>query len=315
MFRAGWFFLLVVLIAFGGAVGGSLYAQRLYAHAYGDSTATPIVFLHGGPGYNSVSFEVTTARVLADHGYYVVLYDRRGEGRSPLPAAYTFAESVRDLDSLYGVFGLDRATLIGHSFGGLLATRFAEVHPERVAGVVLVGAPVSVPASLRNIRDRSRAHYTTQHDSVNLRYIELIDALDTASLDYASYLLAHAVQNGFYRPARLSPDADTLYAQLRRDPRYETGTRNSAYLPHLGFWTNERYTTLDQGPVLRRLVGKGIPVYGIYGLEDGLYSRHELDELEHLLGPDRFVRLAGASHNVFIDQQPSFLTLIREWVD
>jgi proline iminopeptidase len=298
-------------------VGGQQVAlgQAIYARAYGDSSTTPVIFLHGGPGYSSVSFETTTAGVLAEHGFYVIVYDRRGEGRSPLPAKYTFAQSVSDLDSLYGVFGLQSAALIGHSFGGAIGLHFAKDHPDRVSQLILLGAPLSVPASLRHIRDRSHALYTESADSVNLNYIDLIDKMDTASLDYASYLLAHAVQNGFYRPSHPSAEADTLYARLERDPRQRQVRKTGGYLPHLGFWTNERYTTLDFSGAIGEVLAAGVPVFGVYGLEDGLYSREELDRLEAMLGPERFVRLAAASHNVFIDQQPSFLTLIHQWLD
>ena len=37
-------------------------AQEIYTKTFGNSKNKPIIFLHGGPGYNSVSFEATTAQ-------------------------------------------------------------------------------------------------------------------------------------------------------------------------------------------------------------------------------------------------------------
>jgi proline iminopeptidase len=58
------------------------FAQELYSRAFGNAKDTPILFLHGGPGYNCAGFEVSTAQELANNGFYVIVYDRRGEGRS-----------------------------------------------------------------------------------------------------------------------------------------------------------------------------------------------------------------------------------------
>jgi proline iminopeptidase len=60
----------------------SVKAQALYTKSYGDTKHTPIIFIHGGPSGNSTLFESTTALNLSQKGYYVIVYDRRGEGRS-----------------------------------------------------------------------------------------------------------------------------------------------------------------------------------------------------------------------------------------
>lgn len=57
----------------------------------------------------------------------MIIYDRRGEGRSKtLNAKFTFKETFDNLDTIYEKFRLREATLIGHSFGGVAATFFAE---------------------------------------------------------------------------------------------------------------------------------------------------------------------------------------------
>ncbi len=53
----------------------------------GIRSTRPCFFLHGDPGYNYASFEISTAPLLAEQGYYVIAYDRRGEGRSTGPNA------------------------------------------------------------------------------------------------------------------------------------------------------------------------------------------------------------------------------------
>jgi proline iminopeptidase len=76
-------------------------AQALYTSTYGNSTSKPVIFIHGGPGSSSVAFEVSTAQKLADQGFYVILYDRRGEGHSrDLKATYTFQKTFDDLNDI-----------------------------------------------------------------------------------------------------------------------------------------------------------------------------------------------------------------------
>jgi pimeloyl-ACP methyl ester carboxylesterase len=70
----------------------------------------------------------------------VILYDLRGHGLSERPqAGYTLADQVADLLALLDVLGVrDPVTLVGNSFGGLLALAFARAHPTRVAGLCLI---------------------------------------------------------------------------------------------------------------------------------------------------------------------------------
>jgi proline iminopeptidase len=60
----------------------SAHGQTIYSKAFGNKNNKPIIFIHGGPSGNAVQFEATTAPKLAERGFYVIVYDRRGEGRS-----------------------------------------------------------------------------------------------------------------------------------------------------------------------------------------------------------------------------------------
>lgn len=97
-----------------------------------------IVVLHGGPGahhdYLLPGFDaLATGRTL-------IYYDQRGGGQSPVardvPVGWT--EHVADLEALRLLWGLDRLTLLGYSWGGLLAELYATTHPDRVERLALV---------------------------------------------------------------------------------------------------------------------------------------------------------------------------------
>ena len=152
--------LLITLIAFCFYQSFNLNAQELYSKSFGKKEDPAIIFMHGGPGYNCATFEMTTAQKLADKGLYVIVYDRRGEGRSFDPKAkYNFKQSFKDILGLYKDYSIKKATLIGHSFGGILATLFAKKYSEMVSSLILVGAPVSLQRSFKNIIQRSEKIY------------------------------------------------------------------------------------------------------------------------------------------------------------
>ena len=125
-------------------------AQQLYSKAFGNPKDYPILFLHGGPGYNCAGFEVTAAQALADNGFFVIVYDRRGEGRSTdSKAQFNFKETFADINLILTTYNVKKAALIGHSFGGIVGTLFMKHFPEKVNALYLVGAPVSLQETFK----------------------------------------------------------------------------------------------------------------------------------------------------------------------
>ncbi|CAI8760316.1 alpha/beta fold hydrolase [Chryseobacterium sp. IT-36CA2] len=96
---------------------GSIFfkAQNLYSKAYGNPKNSPVIFIHGGPSGNATLFEGTTAQKLADKGFYVIVYDRRGEGRSKDGnATMTFKESFENLKSIYTTYNIKKANILAN---------------------------------------------------------------------------------------------------------------------------------------------------------------------------------------------------------
>jgi proline iminopeptidase len=291
------------------------YGQSIYTKTFGSSKDKPIIFLHGGPGYNCVNFEATTAQQLADKGFFVIVYDRRGEGRSNDPnAKFTFEETFDDLNDIYQKYNLTKATLIGHSFGGIVATLFTETNPKKVQSIILVGAPVSLQSTFKNILSKSKSIYQTKNDSVNLTYISMLENMDTTSIKYSSYCFGHALQNGFYTPKNPSEEAKNIYSTFKTDTLLKKYASQMSYEAPKGFWKNEKYTTIDLTKNLQSLQKQNIIIYGLYGKDDGLYSTQQVTDLQSLIGSSNLIYIDNCSHNVFIDQQIQFIDAIKTWV-
>jgi proline iminopeptidase len=300
------FFVLATLFAGG---------QDLYTKAFGNPKDQAVVFLHGGPGYNAASFEATTAQPLADRGFFVIVYDRRGEGRSKDPRAkYTFRESFDDLKAVCKKYEARKPVLIGHSFGGVIATLYAKTNPNAVQALILVGAPVSLQSTFETIIARSKAIYQARNDSLNLKFITLLQNMDATSLEYSSYCLGHAMQNGFYATKNLSAEAKALYARFKTDTLLTRYASQMSFQAPQGFWKNEHYTTIDLTDTIRALQKKNVKVYALFGKDDGLYSAQQVEALQNIIGPRNLDYIDNCSHNVFIDQQTQFMDRVKTWV-
>jgi len=106
----------------------------------------PLVVVHGGPGGTIYDFERLTGPLLEPH-VPVVYYEQRGSGRSDEPGdgSYSIHALVADLLGLLDVLDIDRAALLGISFGGELAAEFAVAHPDRVCALILAGCAIRGP--------------------------------------------------------------------------------------------------------------------------------------------------------------------------
>lgn len=112
---------------------------RLRYRRVGES-GDPVVVLHGGPGLTSAYLADDLAPLA--RGRSVVFYDQRGAGGSTLVADAAGLDAQRfvdDLDAVRRHFGLERLTLVGHSWGAGVAALYAMRHPDRLSRMVLVG--------------------------------------------------------------------------------------------------------------------------------------------------------------------------------
>ncbi|HET7503529.1 MAG TPA: alpha/beta hydrolase [Kofleriaceae bacterium] len=97
-----------------------------------------VVLLHG-KNFTAAYWE-PTIRFLTARGYRVIAPDQIGFGKSSKPAQYqySFQQLASNTSAVLDAAGVTRVSVIGHSMGGMLATRFALMYPERVEKLVLV---------------------------------------------------------------------------------------------------------------------------------------------------------------------------------
>ncbi len=93
-----------------------------------------LLVLHGGPGLSDYS-EMFVEEL---QGWRALRYTQRGTPPSTARAPYTVHRHVDDALAVLDAHGVERAVLVGHSWGGFLACCVAAAAPHRVAGIVIV---------------------------------------------------------------------------------------------------------------------------------------------------------------------------------
>ncbi len=118
----------------------SINGTLIHAESYGKDTNPVVIVIHGGPGND---FRYLLSLKALSNEYFVVFYDQRGSGLSERVSAdeLSLESTLEDLDAIIDYYGKgNKVHLIGHSWGGMLASGYAAWHPEKL-GKVIVAEP------------------------------------------------------------------------------------------------------------------------------------------------------------------------------
>ena len=132
-----------------------------------------LVLIHGITGDLSIWMLCEALQSLSK-AYRVTAYDLRGHGYSDAPpTGYTSADHVADLFGLMDVLEIERTSIAGHSFGGVIGAHAAVLAPERVESLVL--SDPYFPA-LRHLEDVSKwGHWQVFCEEAKQAGVELSD--------------------------------------------------------------------------------------------------------------------------------------------
>ena len=146
----------------------SIDGAQIYYKTFGKGQ--PLLIINGGPGMNSDGFE-GLAVSLSEH-FMTIIYDQRGTGKSALQVldktTITMDLMLSDVESIRKHLGFNTWSILGHSFGGMVASAYATVYPDHIDKIVLSSSGGINLKLLDYFRESLHSKLTaTQLDSVN----------------------------------------------------------------------------------------------------------------------------------------------------
>lgn len=311
----------VVLFISASSLAVSKKIDGLYVNSYGNQSDPALIFVHGGPGYHSQDFEWSTASALAAQGFFVVVYDQRGQGRSDLAndqKDYTYQKYADDIKLIVTELKLKSPTLIGHSHGGPISLKVDQIYPGLVSRIILVSGPVNFWKSLDSIRINCTSRYAAVGDTSDANKInaDFSSLNSNPSLEDAIKAIGDIFQLGLnkpcalYTPAQPTTSAIDLHKTVAK--QHIAVAQENLFYPMGNFVVNEQYIHVDQTQWVRDHADH---IFGIYGNEDGLFTPDVLADIKGDLSANpstnRFQLIKGASHAVYIDQQEAFIEAVK----
>ncbi|MEU8350705.1 MULTISPECIES: alpha/beta fold hydrolase [unclassified Streptomyces] len=237
-----------------------------------DTGSGPAVLLiHGFPDTHRLWRHQTKA--LTDAGYRVIAPDLRGFGASDKPAevgAYGAARHVGDMLGVLDRLGVERAHVVGHDWGALIAWSLAMAAPGRVAGLTAlsVGHPASMADAGFEQRQKSWYMLLFQFRGIAEEWLSRDDFRNLR--DWARH-----------------PEAEEVAGRLR-DP--------GALTASLGIYRAAATPEILFGPP-REFPPVTMPVMGVWSSGDLFLTEKAMrDSGKHVKGPWRYERVEDAGH-------------------
>lgn len=213
---------------------------RIHYAEYGNADGEPILFLHGWP---DSWFSWSRVVPLLPQGLRAFMPDQRGFGDSERPhAGYGIGQFAADAVAFLDAVSVERATIVGHSFGSFVTRQVALTHPDRLRRMVLIGTAVSAASRVvREVQGLVR------------------DLEDPVSVEFARDFQASTV----YRPV---PDSF-----------FERIVAESLKLP-ARLWRDviDQLLAYDDATQLARIV---TPTLLLWGEHDALFAREDQESL------------------------------------
>lgn len=272
---------------------------RVWYQIVGSGSDTPLLLLHGGPGFTS-RYLAPLAQVSVDRP--VIFYDQLGAGRSDRPSEESLWRTnrfVAELSQVRESLGLEEVFILGHSWGTMLALDYMLTEPNGVEGLILASPVISVRRWSDDVRQ-----LLTQLPESTQNAIERHEA--GGAFDADEY---HEATMEFYRNYLLRVDP---WPQEVLDGFEQSNVEIYDLMWGLSeFTVTGTLSNYNREDALRELY---LPVLFTAGRYD--YATPETTEYYASIAPNSQVRIfENSGHITMLDAPEEYVRAIREFLN
>lgn len=265
-----------------------------HRRAYVKAGKGPVLLLLHGLGCDHATWDVVIDDLARDHT--VIAPDLLGHGASDKPRAdYSLGGYANGMRDLLAVLGIDKATVVGHSFGGGIAMQFAYQFPERTERIVLV----SSGGLGREVSPAIRAITTPGfHCLMGALTLPVVRHVNTATL--------RALSHSRLPRTRDLGEVARVYESFV-DPRARAATRHvvRAVVDYRG----QVVTMAD-----RAYLTSGLPLCVVWGTDDHVIPVSHAHRAKRLAPWARVEVMERSGHFPHRDHPERFAQLVRDFV-
>jgi proline iminopeptidase len=247
----------------------------------------PLLVMHGGLGLDHSYFRPWLDPLGADAE--LIYYDHRANGRSrAVVESLTMEQLAADADALLGHLGIDRAAVLGHSYGGYTALQLALSFPDRVSHLVLCDTAAAGPDWDRAMERAARLGASE----------EVLEQAAQGFADEAGVRDWLELMTPAYFPHSDPGVGGRVFADVRIDlAADQRGT--------------ELLGSFDAGPRLDEIRA---PTLVVAGRDDFLYPPEDQEKLRAGIPGAALVLIEGSGHLPFVETQELFLEALRAFL-
>lgn len=290
--------------------------QGIRLHHFAVGSGENVLIVHGGPGRPYAEpwpgLDALTGR------YRFVYYDQRGSGGSTRPVdkfassnfhanmtaldrALGLGAQIADIERIRRILGEEKLILIGHSFGGFLASLYASEFPDRVKALILVA-----PADVLVMPQEGRGFFA-----------EIGDRLPHPMRDqYADFLKRYLDYGSIFAKSEadlvsLNAEFDPYYAAAAKARGYEMavdGESGGGWMVHAMYFSMGRRH--DYRSALKAIDAPVLVIHAAKDLQPEQATRIYVDAIPNA----KLETIHDAGHVPFIDQPESFAAAIDRFL-
>jgi proline iminopeptidase len=274
-------------------------AGKLYYRIFG-SAGTPVIVLHGGPGLDQ-GYLLPQMLALAEKNK-VVFYDQRGSGKSletPInEQTINIEQFTYDLEKLRRHLGYKKFTLMGHSWGGMLAIKYAIQYPNNLSALVLLN---SIPATSAGVNafideyNKRTAPIKSKLDAIQKSPNFIEGEPEKVSEFYRTMFSVYFYKQEQVRELSLNFTSDSALNGFKIGDIYEKTLFSKSY---------------DWRPLLGRLVMRTLIIHG----ESDPIPAWTAEEIKAAIPNARLVMLKKCGHFPYIEQPKEFFGVLGNFL-